>query len=387
MSTAPAPSSAPTSLSSHLSSLFPQQQQQQHQDGVGPSRQQLTTSVLPAVLGAISHIAHALSRAHSVTRAGTANTFGDDQLNVDVVAEQILRDTLAARCPSVVTASSEEDPVEKPNVVTAAAAAAAGGAGARGEEGEGEEEEEEEETYTVAFDPLDGSSIIGPNWTVGTILGIWDGRSAVGQRPADKQVAAVLGIYGPRTTAIVAIRLPGPDSSPTPLVSTCFEVALEPTPTPTPTTPSSSPSPSLSDPPVLRPAVSFSPQAKTRYFAPANLRAAGQDPKYLALVTRYIAEGYTLRYSGGLVPDVAHALAKGHGVYVSPVTGRSAAKLRRLYELFPLALVVECAGGAAVDPGDGRRVLDAVLGSTDERAGLVCGTAEEVELARKALVG
>lgn len=357
MSTGSAPSSAPLTLSSHLASILPQ-------NGSSPSRKQLTTSVLPATLDAVRHIATSLAGAHKVALAGTANTFGDDQLNVDVAAENILRETLATRCPSVVTASSEEDPVE--NAVAHAAA--------------GEERGEGDEVYTVAFDPLDGSSIIAPNWTVGTILGIWDGSTAIGQPAAEKQIAAVLGVYGPRTTAIVAIQIPDADSP----VSTCFEIGLDPSSSST----SSSSSSSTTDYEVLRPVVKLStPPFKTRYFAPANLRAAGQDIKYLALVNRYIAEGYTLRYSGGLVPDVVHALVKGHGIYVSPVTSQSKAKLRRLYELFPLALIVECAGGAAIDPVDGKRILDVVLKSTDERAGLVCGTAEEVELVREALLG
>jgi sedoheptulose-bisphosphatase len=79
-----------------------------------------------------------------------------------------------------------------------------------------------------------------------------------------------------------------------------------------------------------------------------------------------------------LVPDVVHALVKGHGVYVSPVTEASKAKLRRLYELAPLALIVECAGGRAVDPATGRDVLATVIGDCDERGGLVCGTGVEV---------
>lgn len=325
-------------LASHLTSLL--------DPNASPhSRKNLTNFVLPAVLAAVAAIAPALARAPAVAAAGTANPFGDAQLNVDVLAEDLLRATLAARLPPgvVVTASSEEDPVEKPLV---------------------DYENKEDEHYTIAFDPLDGSSIIAPNWTVGTILGIWDGSSAVGA-PAARQVAAVLGVYGPRANAIAAVRVPGTT------VSTCFEV-------------------SLLDPdfPVLRSDVQLRPPPfATRYFAPANLRAAGQDPKYLALVNRYIADGYTLRYSGGLVPDVVHALVKGHGIYVSPVTAQSKAKLRRLYELFPLALIVECAGGAAIDPVDGSRILDAVLENTDERAGLVCGTAEEVELVKKALVG
>lgn len=332
---------APASLASHLQSLAPS-------DG---SRAELFGSVIPAVVDAIGRIAASLNQAHRVALAGTANTFGDDQLNVDVAAEDILRRTFADQCPSIVTASSEEDPVEKPVVH--------GGAPGAGAEGA--------EQYTVAFDPLDGSSIIAPNWTVGTILGVWEGRTAVGQ-PAARQIASVLGVYGPRTTAVVAVRLPGSGSAPA-----CFEVGL---------------GAARDCCEVLRAAVALAaPPFRTRYFAPANLRAAAQDERYMALVGRYIREGYTLRYSGGLVPDVVHALVKGHGVYVSPVTAGSGAKLRRLYELLPVALVVECAGGAAIDPADGTRILDAVLEGTDERAGLVCGTREEVESARLALLG
>ena len=338
------------SLASHLQSLAPS-------DG---SRKELFDSVIPAVIDAVGEIAQALQRAHKVALAGTANTFGDDQLNVDVAAENILRAALAAKCPSVVTASSEEDPVEKR--VHAQEDSAAGAAAAARPEGS--------ETYAVGFDPLDGSSIIAPNWTVGTILGVWDGETAVGQ-PAERQIVSVLGVYGPRTTAVIAVRIPGPAAPP----AACFEVGL-------------GPGYSSRDSEVLRAAVRLAePPFKTRYFAPANLRSAAQDERYMRLINRYIQEGYTLRYAGGLVPDVIHALVKGHGVYVSPVTDPSKAKLRRLFELFPIALIIECAGGRAVDPTTGSRILDAVLESTNERAGLVCGTAEEVEIVVKTLVG
>lgn len=333
------------SLISHLQSLAPA-------DG---SRKELFSSVIPAVIDAVEDIAKALQKAHQVALAGTANTFGDDQLNVDVASENILREAFAAKCPSVVTASSEEDPVER---------RAHDAAAARRPEGS--------EAYTIGFDPLDGSSIIAPNWAVGTILGVWDGETAVGRPAGEGQVAAVLGVYGPRTTAVVAVRLPGAAAAPA-----CFEVGL-----------GGGGGGGAAGAVVVRPAVRLAGAPfGTRYFAPANLRAAGQDARYMALVSRYIREGYTLRYSGGLVPDVVHALVKGHGVYVSPVTGQSKAKLRRLYELFPVALIVECAGGKAVDPVSGGRILDVVLGGTDERAGLVCGTAEEVDAVVKALVG
>lgn len=324
-------------LQSHLHSLLPQ------------DRASLRDALLPSLLHAIAAIAGSLRASHTVTLAGTANTFGDDQLNVDVAAENLLREALAA-CPCAVTASSEEDPVESRVVHSTSA-----------EDGHGSGRIGTGERYTVAFDPLDGSSIIAPNWTVGTIIGIWDGDSALHQEPREKQIAAILGVFGPRTTAYVAIRIPGSQPA-------CFEVSLDDA--------------GLSTSKILRPHVHLvtDPSYKgTRYFAPANLRAAADSPRYMSLVSHYISSKYTLRYSGGLVPDLVHALVKGHGVYVSPVTSTSKAKLRRLYELCPVALILECAGGAAVDAEDGVGVLDRVLRDTDERGGLVCGNSDEVE--------
>jgi sedoheptulose-bisphosphatase len=305
------------------------------------SRSALANEVLPQLLQTLPHIAQAL-RTTSVSQAGSANSFGDDQLNVDVLAENLLRDTIA-KCPAIVTASSEEDPVEK---------------NSRGDTAPGQEE------YTVAFDPLDGSSIIGPNWTVGTIIGIWDGSTALSdsETPRQKQIASILGVLGPRTTAVVAVRVPGGAPA-------CFEVGVDD-----------------GEISVVRPQVQLDSQPKTRYFAPANMRAAAENEKYLELINYYIANKYTLRYSGGLVPDVFHALVKGHGVYTSPVTSKSPAKLRRLYELAPIALIVECAGGVAVDSADGSDVLDRPIRDTDERGGLVCGNKDEVELVRSKLL-
>jgi sedoheptulose-bisphosphatase len=316
------------------------------------SYEALCTSVLPAIINSIADIAKALRSSHQVALAGSANAFGDDQLNVDVAAENIVR-AAVARCPAVVTASSEEEPVER-------AARSVGHESAPSVVTQGEQ-------YTVAFDPLDGSSIIAPNWTVGTILGIWEGRSALHQVPAEKQVASVLGIYGPRTTAIIALRVPGADG-------VCLEVGIGEN--------------GVQDCEVVRTSVRLQqqPPFKTRYFAPANLRAAAEDQRYGELVNYYIRNKYTLRYSGGLVPDVVHALVKGHGIYISPVTSVSKAKLRRLYELCPIALILECACGKAVDPLDGSDVLKKPAEDTDERGGLICGTAEEVDIAVKSLL-
>lgn len=315
------------------------------------TRSSLTTSVLPTLVDAIAAVSKTLQASHHVALVGTANAFGDDQLNIDVSAEKIIRDALA-RCPSIVVASSEEDPVERPNAAQATTTTTT------------------TEQYTVAFDPLDGSSIIAPNWSVGTIVSVWDGTTALNQAPATKQVAAVLGVYGPRTTVIVALRIPGvPD--------TCFEVGIDP-------------SDGSSGPhhPIIRPNIRLDdPPLKTRYFAPANLRSAAEDDRYMRLIQRFICEKYTLRYCGGLVPDLVHALVQGNGLYVSPVTGSTRAKLRRLYELCPVALVMECAGGKAVDPSTGDNILERPVADCDERGGLVCGTREEVDAAVETLLG
>lgn len=308
------------------------------------ARPALSRSVIPSLLKCIADVAQELRHSQQVSAVGSSNAFGDEQLNVDVLAEAIIREAIAS-CPSIVTASSEEDPVER---LTRGAETAA-----------------TTERYTIAFDPLDGSSIIAPNWTVGTIIGIWDGDSALGSDPASKQVASILGVFGPRTTAIVAVRVPGA------VEPNCFEVALDQT------------ADGITHE-VVRPEVKLSsPPFKTRYFAPANLRAAAEDQKYSNLINHYITSKYTLRYSGGLVPDVVHALVKGHGIYVSPVTATSKAKLRRLFELAPIALIVECAGGKAIDPATGKDILATPIRDCDERAGLVCGTAEEVDFVRQ----
>lgn len=316
-----------------------------------PDHAELRQSVIPALLESVASVARALREAHLVSQVGTSNAFGDDQLNVDVAAENAIRSAIT-NCPSIVAASSEEDPVER--IVESSRASSPG------------------EKYTVAFDPLDGSSIIAPNWTVGTIIGIWEGATALGQAPASKQIAAILGVYGPRTTAVVALRVPGRGPA-------VFEVGL-----------SADVSPNVS---IVRSEVRLLPPPyATRYFAPANLRAAGDDERYMGLITHFIKENYTLRYSGGLVPDVIHMLVKGHGVYVSPVIGGKGAggkgpKLRRLYELCPIALVIECAGGRAVDPADGTDILSREIGNEDERGGLLCGNADDVEFVAKSLAG
>lgn len=85
---------------------------------------------------------------------GTENAFGDAQLEVDLRTDDIIVECLKA-CRAVATVSSEENPVEQAI-----------------------DHDVGEEVYSVAFDPLDGSSIVDANWAVGTIVR-WEGKALV----------------------------------------------------------------------------------------------------------------------------------------------------------------------------------------------------------------
>ncbi|MEK7146380.1 MAG: fructose-bisphosphatase class I, partial [Patescibacteria group bacterium] len=123
---------------------------------------------------------------------------------------------------------------------------------------------------------------------------------------------------------------------------------------------------------------------KNKYFAPGNLRAAKEREDYLELVNSFIKEGYTLRYSGGMVPDIHHSFVKGHGIFMYP--GSPAApqgKLRLLFECAPMAFIAEQAGGAA---SNGKvDILDIRIESIHQQSPILIGTKEEVQRAALAL--
>lgn len=68
------------------------------------------------------------------------------------------------------------------------------------------------------------------------------------------------------------------------------------------------------------------------------------------MVDSFFAEGYRLRYSGGMVPDLHQILLKGGGLFSYPATSdKPDGKLRKLFEVFPFAFVYKTAGGEAID--------------------------------------
>lgn len=75
-------------------------------------------------------------------------------------------------------------------------------------------------------------------------------------------------------------------------------------------------------------------------FSPGNLRATFDNPNYERLISHYIGEKYTLRYTGGMVPDVFQIIVKEKGVFTNVTSPSTKAKLRLLFEVAPLALLV-----------------------------------------------
>lgn len=305
-------------------------------------------AVLRAIAGSVVDITGALRAGDAAADVyvGTQNKFGDEQLDVDVKSDKAVFTRLRESGHCAV-ASSEETPEEVHLI-------------------EGDLLRDNG-MYSVAFDPLDGSSIVDANFAVGSIYGVWPGVGLLGRSGAE-QVAAAMAMYGPRTTLALAVTQP---------VRKTVELALE----------------GLAGDCRWVLTKTFAIQHVGKIFAPGNLRATADHPKYMALVQAWLSERYTLRYTGGMVPDVYHILAKGKGVFCNATSPKAKAKLRLLYECAPIALIVECAGGASTvaplpDASDypaARSVLEVRIDELDLRLGVCYGSEVEVQKFREAM--
>lgn len=267
---------------------------------------------------AAKYIHHAI-RTTEAGLAGRTNQFGEEQLKLDVLSDEIIRQHL---CESQAVASfiSEEqnDVIElDPNA-----------------------------PYSVAYDPLDGSSLVDANFAIGSIFGIYAGSEIVGKKPRD-QVAALYLLYGPRTVLVYSVG------------KGVHEFILN----------------EVGEFVLLREFLGVGDTAKN--FSPGNLRAVTDNSAYRTLVDQWIDEALTLRYSGCMVADIHHILSKGQGVftYVGGSTYPEG-KLRLVFECGPFSYLIEQAGGAS---SDGRQsILDKTVQNLDQRTPIVVGSRKEV---------
>jgi len=276
-----------------------------------------------AILRSIEQISELLAY-EDTTHIDDTNHFGDKQLKIDVLSDEIIFSNLKST-KLVKYALSEEKP-ELHNM--------------------------EGQKFIVTFDPLDGSSIIDVNWAVGTIYAIWPvDNDLIGQTPRQILTSGI-ALYGPRTTVVKynaatqqveEVTLKKVNSDTAGWVQTKNNIQIA---------------------------------AKTKIFAPANLRATSDNKHYEELFEFWRKNKYTLRYSGGLVPDVYQIFIRGNGVFSNPSSEAAPAKLRFLYEVAPVAFIIEKAGGKSTN---GKiSVLDIEVESYVMRNALCIGSSDEV---------
>jgi fructose-1,6-bisphosphatase I len=210
--------------------------------------------------------------------------------------------------------------------------------------------------YVVALDPLDGSSNIDTNVSIGTIFSIFRRKTPIGSVPTledvlqhgDDQVAAGYLLYG-SSTILVYTTGKGVNAF-------TYELSL---------------------------GEYFLSHAQMRINPNGVIYSCneGQTDEYPKYVQHYLSScrerRLTARYIGSLVADFHRNLLKG-GIYLYPPTTKNTnGKLRLLYECFPLAFLVEQAGGKASDGT--KRILDIKPTELHQRSPIFIGSSTMVD--------
>jgi fructose-1,6-bisphosphatase I len=257
--------------------------------------------------------------------AGFKNIYDEEQLTLDRSADEILKNQLEYSGFVREYASEERDSVIQI--------------------GKGDEK------YFITADPLDGSSLVDTNLAIGTIIGIHkESMLAEGKKTL---VAAVYITYGPLITMVYSA---GKGTHEFVLNREGEYVLSEENIT------------------LKERGDIYSLGGLRKEWTPAHL-------KYIEFLEK---EGYKLRYSGGFVPDINQVLIKRGGIFTYPALKKSPnGKLRLLFELQPMAFIIEQAGGKATD---GKQdILSIKVADLDQRCPIYIGSRFEVEKAREFL--
>lgn len=273
---------------------------------------------------------------------GEINAQGEDQQKLDVYANNKFIQTLINRNIVCGIASEEEDDFITIN----------------------SQDENHQNKYVVLIDPLDGSSNIDVNVSVGTIFSIYRRVTPVGTpvqiedflQEGNKQVAAGYVVYGTSTMLVYTTGHGVNGFTLNPAIGTFY----------------------LSHPNMKFP--------KNGNIYSVNEGNYVHFPQGIKNYIKYcqMEEGdrpYTSRYIGSLVSDFHRNMIKG-GIYIYPQTSKDPnGKLRLLYECNPMAFLAEQAGGKASDGFT--RILDILPTELHQRAPFICGSKHMVEKAEE----
>lgn len=267
--------------------------------------------------------------------AGNENVQGEIQQKLDIYSNEMLGHCLSVR-ESIGVLASEEN--EKPILV---------------------HNRSPEAKYAVVFDPLDGSSNIDVNVSVGTTFSILrrpegsdvDDASAWVLQPGSKQIAAGYVLYGSSTMLVYSAGNGVHGFTLDPAIGAFV----------------------LSHPEMRMP-------EQGPYYSVNEGYWDGFPPRYRQYIERLrngtLGRKYSARYIGSMVADFHRTLLKG-GVFLYPPTNdHPEGKLRLLYEANPVAFLAEQAGGTAIDGK--RRILDIEPTSIHQRCPLVVGSRREL---------
>lgn len=269
---------------------------------------------------------------------GNTNVQGEDQQKLDVYANDVFIQTLINREIVCGIASEEND-----NFITIKGL-----------------DEGHNNKYVVLMDPLDGSSNIEVNVSVGTIFSIYRRVSPVGTpvtmedflQPGINQVAAGYILYGTSTMMVYTAGKSVNGFTLNPAIGSFY----------------------LSHPNMTYPEV-----AKIYSVNEGNYNHFPQGVKDFIKYCQEEKEDrpYTSRYIGSLVSDFHRNMLKG-GLYMYPPTSKAPeGKLRLLYECNPMAFIAEKAGGKATDGF--RRILEIQPSELHQRVPFYCGSAQMVD--------
>lgn len=270
--------------------------------------------------------------------AGDTNIQGEDQQKLDVYANEKFIQTLVNRNIVCGIASEEEEDFISINSI----------------------DENNQNKYVVLIDPLDGSSNIDVNVSVGTIFSIYRRVTPAGTpvkiedflQKGNKQVAAGYIIYGTSTMLVYTTGDGVNGFTLNPAIGTFY---------------------------LSHPQMNF-PIEGTIYSV--NEGNYIHFPQGIKNYIKYcqMEEGnrpYTSRYIGSLVSDFHRNMIKG-GIYLYPTSTKNPnGKLRLLYECNPMAFLAEQAGGKASDGSS--RIMDIHPVELHQRVSFVCGSMSMVE--------
>lgn len=257
--------------------------------------------------------------------AGFKNVYGEDQLALDRISDEIIKNKLQHSGFVSQYASEERDDIV--NI------------------GKGNE------SYIVTADPLDGSSLVDTNLAIGTIIGIH--KKSLFDCGRNSMVGALYITYGPLITMIYSAG------------KGAHEFVLD------------------REGEYVLSEENIRLKEKGSIFSPGGLRKDWTD-NHLKFVDALEREGYKLRYSGGFVPDINQVLIKNGGVFTYPALKKSPrGKLRLLFELQPMAFLIEQAGGSATDGKT--KILDISVEDIGQRSAVYIGSRFEVAKAKEFL--